>query len=72
MGTSGDKHRRKPRRQLPRVPKYVRPPNAGRYWRLGGPLTADHEAEALAAERAKKPGRIGRFVLRMLGGRIRD
>jgi hypothetical protein len=50
----------------------VRPPNAGRYWRLGGPLTADHEAEALAAERAKKPGRIGRFVLRMLGGRIRD
>jgi hypothetical protein len=31
-------------------------------------LTSDHEAEALDAERAKRPGRIGRFVVKILGG----
>ena len=68
MGSAG-KRPRKPRARLPRVPNYVRPPREGRYWRLGGPLTSDHEAEARAAELAKKPGRVGRFVLRLLGGR---
>jgi hypothetical protein len=46
----------------------VRYPRDGMRWRIGGPLTRDHEADALAAERAKPPGRVGRFVLRMLGG----
>jgi hypothetical protein len=36
---------------------------------MGGPLTSDHEAEARAAQRAKPPGRVGRFVLRVLGGK---
>jgi hypothetical protein len=67
MGTSG-KRPRKPRTKLPPVPHYVRPPRYGRYWKLGGPLTSDHEAEALAAERSKRPGRLGRLVLRLLGG----
>jgi hypothetical protein len=31
-------------------------------------VTGEHEAEALAAERAKKPNRIGLFVLKLLGG----
>jgi hypothetical protein len=54
---------------LPPVPKYVRYTGGGRrYWRLGGPLTRDNEAEAIAAQRQKPPGRVGRFVLRVLGG----
>jgi hypothetical protein len=32
-------------------------------------VTGGHEAEAKAAQRAKKPSRIGMFVLRMLGYR---
>jgi hypothetical protein len=68
---SGSK-RRKPRRPLPKVPDYMRYPRDGMRWRLGGPLTRDHEAEALAAQRAKQPGRVGRFVLRLLGGRGQD
>ena len=32
-------------------------------------VTGEHEAEAKAAERAKKPTRIGLFVLRLLGYR---
>jgi hypothetical protein len=32
-------------------------------------VTGGHEAEAEAAERAKKPSRIGLFVLRLLGYR---
>lgn len=67
MGASG-KRPRKPRQKLPPVPNYVRPPRYGRYWRLGGPLTSDHEAEARAAERSKPTGRLGRLVLRLLGG----
>ena len=60
---------RKARGTLPPVPDYVRYTGGGRrYWRLGGPLTRDKEAEALAAQRKKPPGRIGRFVLRVLGG----
>ena len=39
-----------------------------RYWRLGGPLTKDHEAAAKAAQAAKRPSRLGRLVLRVLGG----
>jgi hypothetical protein len=31
-------------------------------------VTGDHEAVAKDAERAKKPTRIGRLVLRVLGG----
>jgi hypothetical protein len=34
-------------------------------------VTGEHEAEAKAAERAKKPTRIGLFVLRLLGERGR-
>ncbi len=30
-------------------------------------VTGEHEAEAKAAQRAKKPTRIGLFVLRLLG-----
>ncbi|HWE67660.1 MAG TPA: hypothetical protein VG298_13555 [Acidimicrobiales bacterium] len=67
MGTSR-KRPRKPKRPLPRVPNYVRPPRYGRYWRLGGPLTSDHEAEAKAAERARQTSWLGRLVWRMLGG----
>jgi hypothetical protein len=63
------KRTRKPRRKLPPVPRYVRYSGGGRrYWRLGGPLTEDHEAEAKAAQAAKPPGRLGRLVLRVLGG----
>ena len=61
---------RKPKQKLPPVPKYVRYTGGGRrYWRMGGPLTRDREAEAAAARRAKPPSRLGRFVLRVLGGR---
>ena len=63
------KRLRKPRQKLPPVPRYVRYTGGGRrYWRLGGPLTTDHEAEAKAAQAAKAPGRLGRLVLRVLGG----
>jgi hypothetical protein len=69
MGTSGQ--RRKPKRKLPPVRGYVRYPRDGMdmHWRLGGPLSNGHEAEARAAERARKPGRARRLILRMLGGR---
>jgi hypothetical protein len=30
-------------------------------------VTGGHEAEAVAAERAKKPSRVGLFILRLLG-----
>ncbi|MGB7050116.1 MAG: hypothetical protein WBG41_00950 [Acidimicrobiales bacterium] len=30
--------------------------------------TSEHEAQAKAAEEAKKPGRLGQWVLRKLGG----
>jgi hypothetical protein len=61
---------RKPAQKLPPVPRYTRMPKGGsRYWRLGGPLTRDREAEARAAQRARPPGRFGRLVLRLLGGR---
>ena len=63
------KRRRKPKRTLPPVPDYVRYSGGGRrYWSLGGPLTKDHEAAAKAAQAAKPPSRLGRLVLRMLGG----
>jgi hypothetical protein len=64
------KRPRKPKRKLPPVPDYVRYSGGGRrYWRLGGPLTSDREAEAIAARRSRPPGRLGRLVLRLLGGR---
>lgn len=67
MASQG-KRPRKPTHKLPRVPDYVRYTGGGRrYWRLGGPLTRDHEKEALAAQRSRPPGRVGRFVLRVLG-----
>jgi hypothetical protein len=63
------KKRRKAKRPLPPVPDYVRYTAGGRrYWRLGGPLTRDKEKEAIAAQRARQPGRVGRLVLRLLGG----
>jgi len=66
---SNRKGRRKPKRQLPPVPNYVRYTGGGRrYWRLGGPLTKDHEAAAKAAQAAKRPSRLGGLVLRLLGG----
>jgi hypothetical protein len=62
------KRSRKPTEKLPPVPDYVRYTGGGRrYWRLGGPLTRTHEKEALAAQRRRPPGRVGRFVLRVLG-----
>jgi hypothetical protein len=64
------KRPRKPKRKLPPMPDYVRYRGGGRrYWRLGGPLTSDREAEAIAARRSRPPGRLGRLVLRLLGGR---
>jgi hypothetical protein len=61
---------RQPAKKLPPVPRYTRMPRGGtRYWRLGGPLTRDKEGEARAAQREKPPGRLGRFVLRLLGGK---
>ena len=51
------------------MPRYVRYSGGGRrYWRLGGPLTKEHETEAKAPRAAKSPGRLGRLVLRALGG----
>ena len=74
--TSGGKRPRKPRRPLPPVRHYVRPPRSGVYWKLGGPLTSDHEAEAeaeakakaKAAARRRRPGPMSR-LLRVLGRR---
>ncbi len=72
MASSG-KRPRKPKKKLPPVPKYVRyPRDSGTRWRLGGPLTNAHEAEAKAAERAKQPGKLARLVLRMLGSERRS
>jgi hypothetical protein len=63
------KRTRKPKQKLPPVRRYVRYSGGGRrYWRLGGPLTEDREAEARAAQAAKPPGPLGRLVLRVLGG----
>lgn len=63
-----DKRQGKPSKKLPPVPDYVHYTGGGRrYWRLGGPLTRTHEKEALAAQRSRPPGRVGRFVLRVLG-----
>ncbi len=65
------KRPRKPTHTLPPVPDYVKYRGGGRrYWRLGGPLTRTHEKEALAAQRSRQPGRIGRFVLRVLGQKL--
>jgi hypothetical protein len=64
------KGKRKSSKKLPPVPDYVRYSGGGRrYWRLGGPLTREREAEALAAQRRRPPGRLGRLVLRVLGGK---
>ncbi len=69
MSSGAKRKRRKQKAKLPPVPDYVRYTGGGRrYWRLGGPLTKDHEAEAKAARAAKPPGRLGRLVLRVLGG----
>ncbi|HVA06212.1 MAG TPA: hypothetical protein VNG12_05655 [Acidimicrobiales bacterium] len=71
MGRTG-KRPRKPKKTLPPVPKYVPYPRYGYRWRLGGPLTKDHEAEARAAQQARPPGRVGRLVLRVLSGGKRN
>jgi hypothetical protein len=68
MGSSGPR-RRKPKQVLPPLHDYVKPPWGSRYWRLGGPLTRDHEAEAAAARAAKQPSRMGQWVLKVLGYR---
>jgi hypothetical protein len=62
------KRPRKPKRKLPPVSDYVRYTGGGRrYWRLGGPLTRTHEKEAIAAQRNRPLGAVGRIVLRVLG-----
>jgi hypothetical protein len=44
------------------------PPNYRRgYSTRNYHVTGEHEAEAIAAERAKKPTRLARLVLRLLG-----
>jgi hypothetical protein len=69
MSSGAKRKQRKQKAKLPPVPHYVRYSGGGRrYWRLGGPLTKDHEAEAKAAQAAKPPGRLGRLMLRVLGG----
>lgn len=35
-------------------------------------VTSGHEAEAKAAERVKKPNRVGMFIVRLLGGKGKD
>jgi hypothetical protein len=72
--SSGGKRPRKPRRPLPPVRHYVSPPRSGVYWKLGGALTSDREAQAKAEAKAKaaarrrRPGPMGR-LLRVLGRR---
>jgi hypothetical protein len=66
MGTSG-RRRRKPKHKLPPLPPYEPYPRGG-FWRLGGPLTSEHEAEAREAERERRPGRLGRWITKILGG----
>jgi hypothetical protein len=63
------------------VAEYVVEVGSGDYRRFMGPnyrrgystrnyhVTGEHEAEAEAAQRAKKPSRIGLLVLRLLGDR---
>jgi hypothetical protein len=66
------KRRHTSKGRLPPVPDYVTYTGGGRrYWRMGGPLTKDREAEARAAQQARPPGRLGRLVLRVLGGACR-
>lgn len=67
MGTSG-RRGRKPKHKLPPVPPYVPYPRSGLFWRLGGPLTSEHEAEARRAERARPLGGLGRWIIKILGG----
>jgi hypothetical protein len=69
MGTSG-KRGRKPKKKLAPTRPYVRYPRDGMdmHWRLGGPLSSGHEAQARKAARAREPGRLERLVLRILGG----
>ena len=63
------KRRRKPKRPLPPVPDYVRYTGGGRrYWRLGGPLTKDHEAAAKAAQAAKPQAGWAVWCCVLLGG----
>jgi hypothetical protein len=52
------------------VRRYVRYPRDGldMHWRLGGPLSDGHEAEARAAQRARTPGRLRRLLVKILGG----
>ncbi len=72
MGSKG-RRRRKPKVVLPPVPDYVTYRGGGRrYWRLGGPLTAEREAEAFAARAARPPNRVGLWVLRRLGWRPKE
>jgi len=35
-------------------------------------VTNGHEAEAKAAEMAKKPNRLGMFIVKLLGGKIKQ
>ena len=67
MAPSG-RRPRKPRRRLPRVPDTVRYPGMSRFPK-NDRLTRGHEAEALAAQRARPPGALGRLILRLLGGK---
>ena len=68
MGTSG-RRPRKPKHPLPRARHYIRTPRYGGFWRLGGPLTDEHEAEAERQQKERPPGPIGRMIIRVLGGR---
>jgi hypothetical protein len=67
VGTKG-KRPRQPKRHLPKVPDTVRYPGMSRFPK-NDRLTRGHEAEALAAQRARRPGALVRLIVRVLGGR---
>ncbi|HTZ10706.1 MAG TPA: hypothetical protein VMB72_16655 [Acidimicrobiales bacterium] len=56
------------------MPPYVKRPAGGvRWtWRLGGPMTSRHEAEARRELAQRRPGRLGRAILWVLGARRYD
>jgi hypothetical protein len=66
---SSKKRPRKPKHPPPPVAHYVRPPRSGIYWKLGGPLTSNKEAEAKAALQRRPPGRVRQWATRVMGGR---
>jgi hypothetical protein len=66
MASSGGR-RRKPRQRLPKVPDSVPYPGMSRFPKRDR-LTRGQERAARQAQRDRPVGRVGRLVLRLLGG----